>query len=128
MVVEESSRRRIHKLTIGTLKIIPLVLALISLLNNVLSYFYIDLEVLGHIGSASLFPLIFLYLASYCFQFCEYHRMFLHYVSVNYALSIYDYYIGIPLDNLELFIVNMIIAGICAFIIIYLHLHEKSVE
>lgn len=122
-VVEKS--KRLHKLTIGVLKVIPMLLALITLLNQVLSYFGIDLEVLSYIGGVSLLPMMFLYLASYCFGFCSYHRMFLHYVVICDILVLIDYYIGIPISNINMLLVNLTIAGITLYIILYLHQHDK---
>ena len=117
---------RLHKITIGVLKIIPMLLALTTLLNQILSYFGIDLEVLGYLGGISLLPMIFLYLASYCFQFCNYHRMFLHYVVVCDILTLIDYYIGIPVSALLMLLIYLSIAGIALFIILYLH--QKHVK
>jgi len=125
MAVEESSKR-IHKLTIGALKVIPMLLAATTLLNQVLSFFTIDWEVLGFIGGVSLLPMLFLYLASYCFKFCSYHRMFLHYVVVCDIITLYDYYIGIPISAVTLFLLNLIIAG--AFLFLILYLHQKNVR
>lgn len=117
--------RRLHKITIEALKVIPMLLALTTLLNQTLSFFGIDLEVLGYIGGVSLLPMIFLYIASYCFQFCSYHRMFLHYVVICDIITLIDYYIGIPISSVALFLVNLIIAGISIFIILYLHQKSK---
>ena len=117
-------RVKLHNLEIKVIRIIPMLLALIALLNTVLSYMYIDLPILSYIGGVSVLPLVFLYLSSYAFQFCEYHRMFLHYVTLNWVLNIYDYYIGIPLSDKELLMMYLIITGIFMFIILYLHLKE----
>lgn len=125
MTAAESSRR-IHKVTIWTLKVVPMLLAATTLLNQVLSFFNIDWEVLGFIGGVSLLPMIFLYLASYCFRFCNYHRMFLHYVVVCDIITLYDYYIGIPISSVTLFLLNLIIAGIFLYLILYLH--QKHVK
>lgn len=119
------SQKRLHKVTIGVLKVIPMLLALVSLTNLILSYCGIDLAILSYIGCTSLLPLIFLYLSSYCFGFCSYHRMFLHYVVVNDILSAYDYNVGIPISDVSLFIVHLIITGIALFLILYLHQHDK---
>lgn len=51
------------------LKIIPMIMAFISLLNSTLSYFGIDSVVLSYIGCTSLLSISFIYLASYCFGF-----------------------------------------------------------
>ena len=126
MAVVENSRKRLHKITILTLKVIPVLLAISTLANQVLSFFGIDLEVFGYISGVSLLTIIFLYLTSYCFEFCSYHRMFLHYVVICDVLSIYDYYIGIPISNISLFLVNLIITGISLFLILFLYLKRND--
>ena len=73
--------------------------ALLSLLNTILSYFNINVEILSYIGSVSLVTLVLLYTTSYVFKFCEYHRMFIHYTTITWILNIIDLYIGIPLNN-----------------------------
>ena len=128
MAAEDTlKRRRVHKLTIGVLKVIPMLLALISLLNSTLSYFGIDIVLFSYIGSASLLSLSFIYLASYCFGFCAYHRLFLHYVVVNDILCAYDYHIGIPVADIGIFLIHMIVTGIFLYLLLYLHLHDKSI-
>ena len=77
-----------------------MILAFTALLNSILSYFNIDLYILSYIGGISIFTMVFLYLSSYVFKFCEYHRMFLHYVVVTWIINTIDYYIGIPIDDL----------------------------
>ena len=112
MAVEERLRNKtLYKLELYLLKVIPMLLALIAFLNTVLSYFDIDLVIWSYIGSVSLLPLIFLYMSSYVFKFCEYHRMFLHYVVVTNVLNVYDYYVGIPISDRELLVLHMIVAG-----------------
>lgn len=103
-----------------------MLLALTALLNTLLSYFYVEVPLLSYIGGVSVLPLLFLYLSSYAFGFCSYHRMFLHYVLINWVLNIYDYYIGIPLSDKELLMLYLIITGVFLFIILYLH--QKSMK
>ena len=125
----EVNSKRLHKLTIGTLKVIPMLLAVTTLLNQTLSFFNVDWEILGFVGGVSLLPMIFLYLASYCFRFCSYHRMFLHYVVACDVITLYDYYIGIPISAVSLFLMNLIIAGITLFVVLYLHQkHVKCIK
>ena len=123
---EVLKRRSLHKITIGVLKVIPMLLALISLLNSTLSYFNIDIELFSYVGCASFLSISFIYLASYCFGFCAYHRMFLNYVVVNDLLSIYDYYIGIPVSDIGMFLIHIMITGIFLYIILYLHQKCKN--
>lgn len=114
----------LHKWLIFVLKIIPMLLAAACLLNTVLSYWGIDVPLLSYLGGVSLLPLLFLYLASYAFKFCSHHRMFLHYVSVNWVLNIIDYYWGIPVSNKSMFMVYMVLTGIFLFLVLYYHQKE----
>ena len=77
-----------------------MIYALLSLLNTILSYFNINVDILSYIGSVSLVTLILLYITFYVFNFCEYYRMFLHYIVVTWIINIIDYYIGIPINDL----------------------------
>ena len=126
-MAENSKNKTLYKIELGLLKVIPMILALTALLNSILSYFGIDLYILSYIGGVSIFTMLFLYLSSYVFKFCEYHRMFLHYIVSTWIINIIDYYVGIPISDLEYLCLQMIIAGISLFIILYLYVrsHKK---
>lgn len=104
-----------------------MIYALLSLLNTTLSYFGIDVVILRYIGSVSFITLLLLYVTSYVFKFCEYHRMFIHYTTVTWILNIIDLYIGIPISDVGYLGVQLIVAGISLFIILYLYVksHKK---
>lgn len=55
-----------------------MLMAFIALCDTILSYFYIDIPALSYIGGCSFLTLAFIYLASYAFRFCEYHRILTH--------------------------------------------------
>lgn len=128
MAVEESLRSKtLYKIEIGLLKIIPMVLAGIYLSNTILSYFLdIDLIILSYIGGISLLPLMFLYLSSYVFRFCIYHRVFLHYITINELILILDTHIGLPISDLEYFCLQMSIFGISLFLFLYLYVKSNK--
>ena len=102
-----------------------MLLAFITLLNSILSYFNIDLVILSYIGGVSLITILFIYIVSYIFKFCEYHRIFLHYIVVTCIINIIDLYIGIPINDLEYLCLQMIVAGISLFIILYCYLKNN---
>lgn len=106
-----------------------MVIALAYLVNTVSSYFEVDIPILSSIAGMSLIPLAFMYVSSYVFKFCEYHRMFLHYIAISDIINIYDWYIGIDTSNRNLFIIHVIIAGISSFIILYLYVknYKKTI-
>ena len=118
----------LYKIELYLVKVIPMIYALLSLLNTTLSYFGIDAVILSYIGSVSLVTLLFLYVTSYVFKFCEYHRMFIHYTTVTWILNIIDLYIGIPFSDVGYLGIQLIIAGIALFIILRLYAknHKKS--
>ena len=121
MAVGANLNKALYKIQLYLIKVIPMVMAFISLVNTVFSYYDIDLPILSYIGGYSILTIVFLYLASYVFKFCEYHRMFIHYIVVNWALNIYDAYIGIPLNDRGLLITYLTVTGIFLFIILYLY-------
>lgn len=126
--MEESLRSKtLYKIEIGLLKIIPMVLAGIYLSNTILSYFLdIDLIILSYIGGISLLPLMFLYLSSYVFRFCIYHRVFLHYITINEIILTLDTHIGLPISDLEYFCLQMSIFGISLFLFLYLYVKSNK--
>lgn len=121
---EKLSKKLVKKFVLAT-KILPIVIAAIHLLNMIISYYYGNDIFLNYIGSISLLPILYLYLASYTLKLCNYYRMFLHYAVVTDIINIYDYYIGFKIDDAELFILGMILTIITMFIIIYLKLFKK---
>lgn len=118
MVVEGRLSKVLYKTELYLIKMIPMIIAFIYLLNTTLSYFYIDLPILSYIIMFLL--MAFLYLSSFIFKFCSWHRLFLHYITLNLILNIIDLYIGIPLSDRGLFIMYMSVAGISLFVLLYL--------
>jgi hypothetical protein len=121
--------KSLYKVELYLLKIMPMIIALAYLVNTVSSYLGIDLPILASIAGMSLIPLVFMYISSYVFRFCEYHRIFLHYIAINDIINIYDWYIGIDISDRDLFVLIMSIAGISLFLILYLYVrsHKKLV-
>ena len=119
-MVEKFVNKNLYKLELYSAKVVPMLMAGITLANTILGYYNIDAPILSYIGGISILVVIRFYITSYTYRFCSYHRMFLHYIVLSNTLSIYDYNIGIPLDNRQFFGLNMIISGTFLFIILYL--------
>ena len=129
MAVEENLSKVLYKIELYLLKVIPMIMAALCLANTTLFYFGIDATILTYIGGVSFLTLGFLYLSSYVFKFCAYHRMFLHYIVVVNILSYIDLEYGIPLSDFNLFIMYTSIAAIFMFLIIYLKVkHEQFLK
>jgi hypothetical protein len=118
--------KSLFKVEIKLIKIIPFLLALIYFINTILSVFGIDLYILSFIGYMSFIPLLFMYISSYVFQFCEYHRLPLHYIVLNNILSIIGYNINFGTAWFWL-VLHILLFGIIIIIALYLHLKSKSI-
>lgn len=122
--VEEKSKlrsKKLYRVTLVLLKVIPMLLAFCYVLNTTLYILGIDSYILSHIAGMSLLPMIFLYLTSYVFQFCKYHRMFLHYVVLNDIINILDVYFGENISDWTYVSIHLILLFVCLVIILYLY-------
>lgn len=108
------------KLFVLVSKVLPMILALCHLLNCVFGYFCWNNIILGYISGISVLTVSYLYLVSYLIKLCGYYRMFLHYCVIIDIINVYDYYIGIPITNIQLMFLYIIITIIVMFIILYL--------
>lgn len=128
MSVEESSslNKTKHKLFLGFLKIIPMVLALIYLANTILSYYDIDLPILSYIGGIGIIPWLFILVSSYMFKFCQYHRIFLWYILANNLLCFTDMEYHLPISNWDYFVLHIIVAGVFLFVALYIHQRNRA--
>jgi len=123
MKEEESLSKTLYKIVLYSVKVIPMVISGIYLLNTVLSYFNIDLELFSYVVQFLFIGQM--YATSYAFKFCAWHRMFIHYILIILILNIIDYHIGIPLSDKEIFTLYIIITTICMFLALYLKVKCK---
>lgn len=101
-----------YKIFLSYIKYVPNLLAIIQILCLILSYLKVTSFVLTCIGGTSIIFILLLYGISYVFQFCGTHRFSLHYVSIITGLTIFDWYVGIPLNIEALYILYAIITGV----------------
>lgn len=117
--------KRWYKVTLEFLKVIPMLLALCDLANTIVGLLGLKLEIVSFIGGISILTLLFLYLVSYVFKFCIYHRMFLHYILVNNIINTLDYTVGLPISDFEFACLVSFVAGIFLFLILYFRKKER---
>lgn len=117
-----------HKLEIIYIKYSPMLISLGLLVNNILSYFdiYALHEFGGILFGASILTIGHMYNSSKTFKFCKYHRMFIHYILLNLITNRLDYYVNLPITDLTLLRINLIIAGLFLFLILYYHQKYKN--
>ena len=110
---------------IWVLKIIPILLSIVTILGTFFDFIGLDGSFFSYLGGMSFLPLLFLYLSSYVFGFCSYHRMFLHYIVANNIVTLVDYHLGIPVTNRSLFLIHVILVGVFLFLVLYCYRKEK---
>lgn len=111
--------KTLYKIELLIIKVIPFIIMLCYVLNSVLSYYNINGEVFSVIGGQSILTWIFLYISSFVFRFCIYHRLPLYYILISDILAYYDNIIGIPISNKELFVLNISIIGVFILLIVF---------
>ena len=91
--------KSLYKLLLVVLKALPMIMAVGLVLSNTIPrinpYLNMTVHALGLIAP----PFLFMYLSSYIFRFCSYHRIFLYYILAVQIVTITDWYIGIPISN-----------------------------
>ena len=110
--------KTLYKIELLLIKVIPYIIACFYFANSTLSYYNIDLPILSFIAGTSILTLLFLYISSFVFRFCIYHRLPIYYIIISDIINFYDLYIGIPISNKAFLVINMTIAGIFIFLII----------
>lgn len=125
MVEKQTSKSDIKRFITYT-KILPIVLAIFHFINCILAYFNLNDIALNYIAGISILPVLYLYYASFVFKLCAYYRMFLHYCVIINIYNVYDFYIGIPVDNLQNLHIIIGITILSLLIIIYLKFFYKK--
>ena len=125
MAVEANLNKVLYKIVLYSVKVIPVFISGIYLLNTVLSYFDIDTPIFSYIVQFLFIGLM--YATSITFKFCAWHRLFIHYILLVFVLNIVDYHIGIPLSDRGLFILYIIITTIFMFLVVYLKFNHEEI-
>ena len=105
-----------------------MIISLFYLINTITAFIGIDIPILSTISGMSLLTWIFMYIATIVFNFCSYHRMFLYYILVVDIINITDYYIGIPISDVQLIMLHTIVTGISLFIVLFLYIKKKKYQ
>ena len=123
--------KNLYKIFLIFIKVIPNILALCKILGLILSYFKIHIFAITCVGGTSVITLILLYLISYVFKFCGIYRLSLNYVTLITAISIFDWYIGIPIHMEIMWKIYSSITGlfVTSWIIIwYKNRHNPKID
>lgn len=112
MINETSVNKRLYKVFLGLVKVIPNILAVLKIITLILNYYKLPTFLFTCVGGTSIIILILLYLISFIFRFCGIYRLSLNYVTLITTLSIFDWYIGIPASIETIWRMYVIITGI----------------
>lgn len=120
--------KSLYKLDLFLLKLLPVIMSFSYIFNLTCAYYGWELQAFPHFLGITVPPLLFMYISSYVFKFCSYHRMFIHYITFVEFLSIIDYYWGIPVSDKFIcefhYIVTYIFMGLA--LILYIKKKRKD--
>ena len=97
--------KQLYKADIFLLKLLPMIMCGSYLIASygatfqITAGFGIVLQIVSHYVGLVLAPMIFMYISSYVFKFCNYHRMFIHYILVMNLMNVTNWYFKIPISN-----------------------------
>lgn len=122
-ITDKNLRKTETKLLILLIKWFPLIIAIFQFVNIITQFFTEKIIIFDYIACTSVLSLLFLYLCSYVFKFCFYHRISLHYLVITQLMCILDKYIGIPITAEQLFWIHINL--FCSLLVILLYFKFK---
>lgn len=122
--MDHNINQSLYKIELYWIKIIPMLLAVFSFTDTILSYIGINTEIIAYINAIVVW--LFLFLSSIIFKFCKWHRLFLYYILTENLINAYDCTYVIPLDLKNMIVVQLVIILIFITLGIYFHLHDKQ--
>lgn len=117
--MEELSRTQ-YRITLILCKYIPWIIAFIYFVCSIFSCFGIGFRWIGFLSSLSVLPAICLISFSVLFRFCIWHRLPIYYIFTQNIINAIDFYIGIPVTNIQMCWIYLIITGIFVLLGAYL--------
>lgn len=120
--------KALYKITLYVLKMLPMIMAFSYLTMFVLANTVESLVIVPHILGTVIAPLVFIYLTSYVFRFCAFHRLFIHYYAFVELLNVTDYYIGIPISASAITFIHdsVTIVFLILAVVMYIYKYKKD--
>lgn len=119
------------RLFIVLIKYIPIIQMIGMLFNNILYCFsdiYIISYLLDFIIGNSITTTFLLYVCSYVFGFCKWHRFIITANIINLLIANLDAYYRIPISDIQLLIVYHFVAALFICISTYIHIKNNRDE
>lgn len=117
------------KVELFLLKIFPILIALCYFTSSILSYIGINTMPFMYISGLSLLPIIFMYIASHAFNFCAFHRVFIHYIVINNIIKMFHHFRWFGVRDSTLFKIHIIVAILTVIIgiVVYVKGHKRTI-
>lgn len=120
--------KEVYKATLILLKVLPMVMVLAYFLMLVCFYNFPSYMVVPHLIGTVGAPIAFIYITSYVFRFCAFHRVFIHYYAFINVLNVTHHYFANKLDYGMVTLLHE--AGTVIFlvtaVIMYIHKYKKD--
>lgn len=97
--------KELYKVDLFLLKLLPIIMVISHIIASygaifkVVSGAAIIIQIVSHYLGLVIAPIAFMYISSHVFQFCNYHRMFIHYIAVIELMNVTNWYFRIPITN-----------------------------
>ena len=95
----------LYKVDLFLLKLLPVIMVISHIIASygaifkVVSGAAIIIQIVSHYLGLVIAPIVFMYISSHVFQFCNYHRMFIHYIAIIELMNVTNWYFKIPITN-----------------------------
>lgn len=105
-----------------------MVMAFSYLIMFVLANTVESFVIVPHIIGTVIAPLVFVYLTSYVFRFCAFHRLFIHYYAFVELLNVTDYYIRIPISDVIIIFIHdsVTVVFLILAVVMYIYKYKKD--
>lgn len=120
-----NQKLNVNKLLVLIIKIYPMVVAVGYFCILLCHYFDIKIRFCEFFIIQTFSSLLLLYLLSYVFQFCLYHRIFIHYVLIQNIISYIDEIYTIPVSDKQFLYIQMSLLFIVLIIALISYLKKK---
>ena len=97
--------KELYKVDLFLLKLLPVIMVISHIIASygaifkVVSGAAIIIQIVSHYLGLVIAPIAFMYISSHVFQFCNYHRMFIHYIAVIELMNVTNWYFQLPITN-----------------------------
>lgn len=122
---KENINKNLYKLTIITLKFLPIVMASAFMISDIIHITIV--QIICHIIGLNVAQFLFIYLTSYAFKFCNYHRIFIHYLVLIETINVIDWYIDIPISDKAMQITHIAISVVFILIAVKMY-YNKNIK